>query len=208
QHDTAVRAAKTERVGECDPNRPPPRLAADDVDVAIGVELLQVRVDGHQAMMDGQGADGDLDRAGRGDEMPRDAFRRAHSRTRGMRPEDGPDRGAFAAIVHQRGGAVRIDVIHIFWRGTRVREGLLHRLDRTVARRMRVGDAVARERVAVASEFRVDPRSPLARGFPLLEDEEAGTFPEDEAVAGCVERTARALGRLVIGWNGAEQAEP
>ena len=122
-------------------------------------------------------------------------------------PNTASHRGALAAVVHRRRGAVRVQVVHLLEPRAGVAERLAHRLDRPVARRMRVGDAVAPERVAVAGQLGVDPRAAPARRLPLLEDEEAGALAEHEAVARRVERAARALGRLVVRRDRAQQAE-
>ena len=75
--------------------------------------------------------------------------------------------GALAAVVHRRRGAVRVQVVDLVEPRAGVAERLPHRLDRPVARWMRVGDAIARQRVAVARELGVDARAAPARRLPI-----------------------------------------
>ena len=63
---------------------------------------------------------------------------------------------------------------------------------------MRIGDAVAAERIAVAGQLRVDARAAPARRLPLLEHQESSALAQNEAVASGVERAAGALRRVVV----------
>ena len=85
QHDAAVRAAEAEGIRHCDADALTPRSAADEIQIAIGVALAQIRVDRHLAVADRERADGDLDRAGRGDQMSHRALGRAHRDILGAR---------------------------------------------------------------------------------------------------------------------------
>ena len=50
ERKATVRAAEAERVGERDANPAPARNAAHDIEVAVGIELAQVRVDRQHAV--------------------------------------------------------------------------------------------------------------------------------------------------------------
>ena len=102
---------------------------------------------------------------------------------------------------------MRVHVVDVGGRRVRVGERPAHRLDRPVAGRVRVGDPVRGERVAVAGQLRVDPRAARDRVLEGLEHEEARALAQHEAVAGGVERAARARGRVVVRRDGAQQAE-
>ena len=140
----AVRAAEAERVGHRYANALPPRRAGDEVEVAVGVALDQVRVDRHFAALDRQRADRDFDRAGRRDQVPHRALGRAHVDAHDVGAEDGARRRGLAAVVHSRRRPVRVQVVDVRRRGAGVRERGAHRLDRPVAVRRRIGDPVAR----------------------------------------------------------------
>src|SRR5262245_37475024 len=72
---------------------------------------------------------------------------------------------------------------------------------------MRVGDAIAAERVAVAGEFGVNPRATLACCVPVLKHEEAGAFTENKAVPRGIERAACSFGSVVVGGERSQQAK-
>src|SRR5512143_2145684 len=72
---------------------------------------------------------------------------------------------------------------------------------------MRVGDAIAAERITVARQLCVDAGAAPAGGAPLLQHEEARPLAEYEAVARAVERAAGALRRVVVCGQRAEQAK-
>src|SRR5204863_5916755 len=76
--DAAVRAAEAERIRHGNANPLPSRRTGDEVEIAVDVALLEIRVDRHFAMMDGERAHRDFDRAGGGDEVPHRALGRAH----------------------------------------------------------------------------------------------------------------------------------
>ena len=90
-----------------------------------------------------------------------------------------------------------VQVVHFFRQDAGSRKGLADRLDRPIAGRMRIGDAIAAERVAITGQFGIDPRPSPAGRVPRFEDEQTGALAEDEAVARGVEGAARSLGRLV-----------
>ena len=72
---------------------------------------------------------------------------------------------------------------------------------------MGIGDAIAAERVPVTGQLGIDPRPAPAGRVPRFEDEQAGTFAEDEAVARGVEGAAGSLGRLVVRREGTQQTK-
>ena len=80
---------------------------------------------------------------------------------------------------------------------------------RAVAVLGRRGDVVRVARHAVADDLGVDPRAAAPRVLELLEDQDAGAFADDEAVAILVERPAGALpGRRCASTARAARAKP
>src|SRR5580704_7253620 len=124
-----------------------------------------------------------------------------------MRTEDRLDRRAFAALVHNRGSAVGVDVANL----GRLSPGILkrpaHGLNRAVTRRMGVRNPVTAERIAVAGNFSVDAGAAPARRLPFLQHDETGALAEHEAVARAIEGAAGALRCVVVGRKRAEHAE-
>ena len=88
---------------------------------------------GSVAVPDRERADRRLDRAGRRDQVPHHALRRADRDPLRARAEHRVDRRALAAVVHRRRGAVRVQVVHLVEPRAGVGERLAHRLDRPVA---------------------------------------------------------------------------
>ena len=102
---------------------------------------------------------------------------------------------------------MRIDVVQIFHRQPRAGQRLAHRLNRPVAGGMRVGDAIAAERIAIAGQLGVDVGAAFPGGVPFLEHQESGTFAEDEAVARRIEWAAGSVGLIIVRRECAQQAE-
>ena len=207
QHDAAVGAAEAERVGHRHAHALAPRRVAHEVQVAVRIDFAQVRVDRHQSVANRQCAHGDFDGACGRDQVAHRALGRTDRQARDVGTEHGLDRGAFAAVVHAGGRAVRIQVVDVGGRGAGAPQRLPHRLDRAVAVGRRIGDAVARQRIAVAGQLGVDVRAAPARRMPFLEHQEARAFAQQEAVARRVERAARALRRVVVRRERRQQAE-
>ena len=143
-------------------------LAAHEVEIAVRVRRRQVRVHRQDAAMDRQRADRRLDRAGGGDQVAHELLVELTPICAGVGAEHRADRGALAAVVHERGRAVGVQVVDVFRPDAGIRERLAHRLDRAVAGRMGIGDAIAAERVAVAGQLGVDARPAPAGRAPTL----------------------------------------
>src|SRR5262245_31169643 len=84
---------------------------------------------------------------------------------------------------------------------------LFNGLNRPVAVRWRIRDAIAAARVSVASQFRVNFCAALFRRAPVFEYEKRSTFTEHKAVARGVERTAGFFRRVIVRRECAQQAE-
>ena len=84
---------------------------------------------------------------------------------------------------------------------------LLHRLDRAVAVRRRIGDAIAAQGISVAGKLGVNFRAAFHGGIPIFQNQKSRAFAEDKTVARQIERTARALRRFVVRRKRAEQAK-
>ena len=98
-----------------------------------------------------------------------------------------------------------VDVVDVVGVPAGVAEGGPHRLGRADALLVRGGDVVGVGRVAAAEHLGVDRRAARLRVLVLFEDQDAGPFAEDEAVAVLVERPAGAL-RVVVASERARQA--
>ena len=103
---------------------------------------------------------------------------------------------------------MRVQVIDIRRRRSGVRERGTHRLDRPVAIRWRIGDPVARQRIAVAGELGVDSRAAAARRGPFLEHQKAGAFAKEKAVARRIERPASRCGVSLSGETAERRQKP
>src|SRR5215471_16347293 len=204
QRDAAVRTAEAEGIGDRDSHWAPHGCTTHEIEVAFGIGLAQVGVDRQLAMVDCEGTHRHLDRAGSCNEMAHAALGRADRNLFGVLAEDDPDRSALALVVHESRGAVRVDVIDTLDRRAGIRERLPHRLDRPVAVGWRVGDAIARQRIAVAGKLGIYVRATPTRSLPFLEHEKAGAFTEQEAVARDIERAARALRSVVVRGQGGQ----
>jgi hypothetical protein len=102
---------------------------------------------------------------------------------------------------------VRVEIVDVGQCGAGIGDGLAHGLDRPVAGRVRIGDAVAGQRVAVSCQFGIDARAALARRVPLFQHQEARAFAEHETVARGVEGAAGALGGVVVRRHRVEQTK-
>ena len=118
------------------------------------------------------------------------------------------ERGALAAVVHQRRRAVRVDVVHRVGGHAGVGERLLHRLDRPVAVGRRVGDAIAAQRIAVAGQLGVDVRAASARGSHSSSTRKPAPSPSRKPLRVASNGRLARVRRVVVGRERAEQAEP
>jgi hypothetical protein len=116
----------------------PPRRTDDEIEIAVDVALDQVRIDGHLAAMNGEGAHRDLDCACGGDQVSHRALGGAHVDAHHVVAEHGARRSGFAAVVHAGRRAVRVQVVDVGGRRTGVGERCAHCLDRAVAVRRRI----------------------------------------------------------------------
>ena len=114
-----------------------------------------------------------------------------------MRAEDLLDGPRLGHVAELGAGAVGVDVVDVVGIEPGVLEGQLHGHGRAGAFGMRGGDVVGVGRAAGAEQLGVDRRAALAGVLELFEDEDAGPFAEDEAVAVLVERPAGAR-RVVV----------
>ena len=108
------------------------------------------------------------------------------------------NREGLDAVVDAGAGAVRVDVVDVVRRKSGVFEGGAHTTDGAAAFRVDVGDAVGVGRRAVPDDFAVNFRAAFFGVFEFFEDEDAGAFAEDKAVASFIEG-ARGFFRLVVG---------
>ena len=102
---------------------------------------------------------------------------------------------------------MRVQVVDLDRCCTGTPQRLPHGLDRTIAVGRRIGDAIAGKRIAIAGQFGVNVCAAPARRVPFLQHQEARAFAQQKAVAGDVERPARALRGIVVGRQRRQQAK-
>ena len=207
EHQATVRPTEAERIGHRHSHLALARLVANDIQIAIRIGLGEVRVDRQHAVLNSERAEGGLDRASSRDQMSDNALGRTHCETWNKIPEYRVHRGGLATVVHRCGRPVRVEVVDLIQRRASIVERLPHRLNRPIARGMRIGDAVAAQRITLAGQFGVDVSTAPPGRLPLFEHEESGTLAQNEAIATGVEGSAGALRRIVVRRDGIEQAK-
>ena len=122
--------------------------------------------------------------------------------------ENGLDGLDFADVAQRSGGAVRVDVVDFFRLHSRVFQSHLHAAGSAAAFRVRGGKVVGVRGDAVADEFPVNFCAALLGVFQRFQNDNAGAFAHDEAVAVHVVRAGGPLGLVIAGAEGFHVAEP
>ena len=167
-------------------------------------------VGGHDAGLDGLGADDHFHRARRAEHVAGGAFGGTDGQLAGVVAEDRLDRLGLRDVALGGGGAVGVDVGDVLGVQAGVAQGHLHAAGGAFAFRGGGGHVIGVGGVAVADDLAVDPRAALLRVFEFFEHQHAGALAHDKAVALLVERPRGVLGIVVAGahrFHGAEAAD-
>lgn len=114
-------------------------------------------------------------------------------------PKDGLDGLDFADVPQRGGGAVRVDVVNVLRLHACVFQGHLHAACGAAAFRVRSGEVVGVCGDAVADEFPVNLGAAFLGMFQRFQNDDAGAFAHDEAVAVHIIRAGGALGFVIAG---------
>ena len=177
-------AAEAEAVAEGGGELRGARGVRDDVHIDLGVEVFDVDGRGDDLIAQGEDAGGEFDAAGGSEEVPGHGFgagdEQALLRVVAKGALDGAE---LAQIADGGGGGVRVDVADVGGVQLGVAQGHFHALGGAEAFRMRGGEVVGICGDAVAGEFGVNVRAALFGVLQLFDDDDAGAFAHDEAVA-------------------------
>src|SRR6266550_1758619 len=197
EDERGVVSAEAHRVGERGLDRSGARFVRYVVEVECGVGRLVVDRRRDAPIAHGQHAGHGLERPSRTEQVTGHRLRRRDHELVGVVAEHALDRGRLLAVVRLRRGPMRVDVVDIRWLHSGLVERHLHgaRVSFSLGRWRR--DVVRVGGRTVADELAIDLRFAGERALALLEDENCGTFRENEAVTIFIERP-RGLGRGIV----------
>src|SRR5690606_31696915 len=175
------------------------------VEIALGI--LREDIDGRRRnlVMHRQRCEYGLDTACRTEQVTRHGLGRVHHQLVGMIAHRKLKGHGFVAVAQRRGGAVRIHVVDVLWRHTRILKRVHHAAPRTVA--VRRGDVIGVGAHAVAREFTVNASATLACVFVLFQHQHTGTFAEHETIAIDVPGARGSRGIVVAGGQGTHRGK-
>ena len=180
----------------------------DVVEVAAFAGVVEVDGRGKDAGVDGQGRGDQLDAAGGAEQVAELALGAGDLEPLGVGAEDLLHGAGLGQVAERGAGAVGVDVVDGIGGELGVVEAELHGAGGAAAFLVGGGDVRAVGRHAVAEQLGVDPRPAAAGDLFGLEDQDAGPFGQDEAVAVAVERAAGAGRVVVAGRQGPHRGEP
>ena len=160
-----------------------PALVGNDIQVAGLVGDLIVDGSRHKAVVEAQGRDDGLHRAGSAQHMARHGLGGADHQLVGVAAEGLADGRRLTGVVEGRGGAVGVDVVHILQLEAAVGHGFGHGSGSALAVGGGRSDVIGVTGSAVADNFGVDLRAAGLGVFQLLQHQDAGALAHDETAA-------------------------
>jgi hypothetical protein len=182
-------------------------LVFDEAEGADIVEVGDVGGGWGDLIAEGEDDDASFEAACTAEEVAGHGFGGADEEIFGVVAEGGADGGSFGAVAERGGGGVGVEVLDVRGREACVFEGELH--DAADASAV-FGWGVGMEGVGVggvAYEFGEDGCAAPDGVFALFDDEDAGAFADDEAVAIGVPGAGGGCGVVVAGGEGAHGGE-
>ncbi len=155
----------------------------DVVEVALGVRFVVVDGWGELGVLEGEGGDDEFDAAGGAEGMAEGGFGGADLDGFGGGAKDFFDGLGFGEVAEFGGGAVGVDVVDLIRIDFGFAEGFFHGGGGTGAVFIGGGDVAAIAGGTDSDEFGIDAGAAGLGMFVFFEDDDAGAFGHDEAVA-------------------------
>ena len=180
----------------------------DIIEIAKFVGIIEVDRRRQDIGMNRQRRGDQLDAAGSAEQVAELALGARNLELLGVPAEDRFHRLGFGEIAQLGAGSVRVDVADRVGIATAVDQAHAHGSRRASAFLVGSGDVGAVGGHAVAENLGVNTSAASERDVFLFENQDAGSFGQDEAVAFFIERPAGALGFVVAGREARSAAKP
>src|SRR5216683_3267558 len=184
------------------------RLARHPVDsLAGGIDVGEVQCRWNRGVPDRQRGDGDVERAGAGDEVPGGGLHAARRDPARRRAQCRPEGGRLAGVTGRRRAPIGGDVVD----GTGIHAGFIERTADRVGQgasvRRRTDQPIEVEARTHPDDLGVDFRAALARRVLVLEHDERRALAEHVAVAVAVVGSAGGRTQVVVAGQDAQRVQ-